>query len=197
MVHTATAHRALLPLLLPLLLAGVGQSHIVRRAGGACWPRRLVLAVVVLILCPTGRCGRRRPFYSKLQEQHPTSAGRPRVEGFTRFIPSAPTRSPASARLLPQTSQPSGSSARPMTPTSRCGGRSADGAWSIFPDRPAGRNSPARSICRRRGFNLKEQNISFDVWLKQSGAELVATTNATLKVNEGSQPWYVVRFPKG
>jgi hypothetical protein len=33
-----------------------------------------------------------------------------------------------------------------------------------------------------------------DAWLQSSGAELVATTNATLKVTEGLQPWYVVRF---
>ena len=44
------------------------------------------------------------------------------------------------------------------------------------------------------GFNLKEHNTTLDAWLQSSGAELVATTNATLKVAEGLQPWYVVRF---
>ncbi len=44
------------------------------------------------------------------------------------------------------------------------------------------------------GFNLKEQHTTLDAWLQQSGAELFATTNATLKVTEGLQPWYVVRF---
>ena len=46
------------------------------------------------------------------------------------------------------------------------------------------------------GYNLALKNIPFDYWLKQSGAELVTTTNATLKINEGSQPWYLVRFPR-
>jgi hypothetical protein len=44
------------------------------------------------------------------------------------------------------------------------------------------------------GCNLKERSTTLDAWLQFSGAELVATTNATLKVGEGLQPWYVVRF---
>jgi len=44
------------------------------------------------------------------------------------------------------------------------------------------------------GFNLKEHNTTLDAWLQSSSAELVATTNATLKVGEGLQPWYIVRF---
>jgi len=44
------------------------------------------------------------------------------------------------------------------------------------------------------GFNLKEHNTTLDAWLQSSGADFVATTNATLKVAEGLQPWYVVRL---
>jgi hypothetical protein len=44
------------------------------------------------------------------------------------------------------------------------------------------------------GYNLKENNTTLDAWLQSSGAELVATTNATLKITEGPQPWHVVRF---
>ena len=44
------------------------------------------------------------------------------------------------------------------------------------------------------GFNLKENDTTLDAWLQSAGAELVATTNATLKVAEGLQPWYIVRF---
>jgi hypothetical protein len=44
------------------------------------------------------------------------------------------------------------------------------------------------------GENLKEQNTTLAAWLQQSGAQLVATTNAVLKISEGWQPWYVVRF---
>jgi hypothetical protein len=44
------------------------------------------------------------------------------------------------------------------------------------------------------GFNLKTHNMTLGGWLQKSGAELIASTNATLKVSEGPQPWYVVRF---
>jgi hypothetical protein len=36
--------------------------------------------------------------------------------------------------------------------------------------------------------------MTLDTWLQKTGAELVASTNATLKVSEGPQPWHVVRF---
>ena len=44
------------------------------------------------------------------------------------------------------------------------------------------------------GLNLQLRGTTLDEWLKKSGAELVAGTNATLKVSEGPQPWHVVRF---
>ncbi|HWD93219.1 MAG TPA: hypothetical protein VG938_12820 [Verrucomicrobiae bacterium] len=44
------------------------------------------------------------------------------------------------------------------------------------------------------GFNLHDRGMTIEDWLKQSGAELVATTNATMTVIQGPQPWYLVRF---
>jgi hypothetical protein len=44
------------------------------------------------------------------------------------------------------------------------------------------------------GLNLKQNNTTLEAWLRTSGAELVATTNATLKVADGLQPWHVVKF---
>ena len=35
---------------------------------------------------------------------------------------------------------------------------------------------------------------TFATWQQQTGVELVATTNATVRVSEGPQPWYVVRL---
>jgi hypothetical protein len=46
------------------------------------------------------------------------------------------------------------------------------------------------------GFNLHDRGTTIEAWLQQSGAELVATTNATMTVTQGSQPWYLVRFKK-
>jgi hypothetical protein len=44
------------------------------------------------------------------------------------------------------------------------------------------------------GFNLHDENTTIEAWLKQTGAELIATTNATMTVTQGSQLWYLVRF---
>ena len=44
------------------------------------------------------------------------------------------------------------------------------------------------------GLNLDEKKTTLSAWLTQSGAELMATTNLTLKVTDGPQAWHVVRF---
>jgi hypothetical protein len=44
------------------------------------------------------------------------------------------------------------------------------------------------------GLNLQLRDITLDDWLKKTGAEVVSSTNGTLKVSEGPKPWYVVRF---
>ena len=45
-------------------------------------------------------------------------------------------------------------------------------------------------------FNFGFNGTTFAAWQQQTGAELVATTNATVRVSEGPQPWYIVRFPR-
>jgi hypothetical protein len=44
------------------------------------------------------------------------------------------------------------------------------------------------------GFNLNENGMTIQSWLDRTGAQLVATTNATLRVAEGRQDWYVTRL---
>ena len=46
------------------------------------------------------------------------------------------------------------------------------------------------------GLNLSENNTTLAAWQGRTGAELVATTTATILVSQGPQPWYVVRFPE-
>jgi hypothetical protein len=55
---------------------------------------------------------------------------------------------------------------------------------------------------RRRGIGfavvggayLKASGVRLEDWLKRTGGDVLATTTARLKVVEGIQPWYVVRF---
>jgi hypothetical protein len=44
------------------------------------------------------------------------------------------------------------------------------------------------------GYNMRTHNVALDDWMQQAGAERVASTNATLKVSEGPQPWFIVRL---
>jgi len=46
------------------------------------------------------------------------------------------------------------------------------------------------------GLQLHENKITLADWLAKSGADLVVTTNLTVKVSDGPQPWHVVRFNK-
>jgi hypothetical protein len=183
-------------LLAPSLLLGAGQAQIVRRrwwkilAGGV-----LVLAFVVLILSPDRPLWPAKTILSKLHTEHP---GQKQIERalkvYTvyaeRFDPLAGVRA-----LLP-----------PDYKTVGFIGTEDDADISFW--RPFGArrvehffaDDPPEQIRSRveyvvvGGFNLKQRGTTFDAWLKQSGAELVGSTNATLKIYEGVQPWYVVRF---
>jgi hypothetical protein len=44
------------------------------------------------------------------------------------------------------------------------------------------------------GFNLNYNHLSLSDWLRRNDAELVATTNAVVKLSEGRQFWYLTRF---
>jgi hypothetical protein len=43
------------------------------------------------------------------------------------------------------------------------------------------------------GLNLKLRNKTIDQWLHDTGAEVIASTTATIKVGEGEQSWYLAR----
>jgi hypothetical protein len=43
------------------------------------------------------------------------------------------------------------------------------------------------------GLNLQLRGLTLEAWRRRTGAELVASTNATEKVSEGPQAWHVVR----
>jgi len=44
------------------------------------------------------------------------------------------------------------------------------------------------------GLELNVKHATIDEWLQKAGAELIFTTNATLTVQQGSEPWYLVRL---
>ena len=183
-------------LLVPLLLVGVAQSQIVRRrwwkilAGSA-----LILSFVVLMVSPDRPLWPAKTILSKLHAAHPAQRQITRaLEVYTvysqRSDPLAGVRT-----LLP-----------PGIKTVGFIGTEDDMDISLW--RPFGSRrvehffltDPPEKIREQvryvvvGGFNLERHGTTLDAWRQQSGTELVATTNATLKITEGPQPWYVVQF---
>ncbi|MGB7746441.1 MAG: hypothetical protein WBN75_04060 [Verrucomicrobiia bacterium] len=184
------------PLLLLLPLAGAGQSQIVRRgwwramAGGV-----VFLALIVLVLSPDRPLWPAKTILSEALARHPDQ----------RLI----ARALKVYAVYSERSDPLAGVRVLLPPDIKVVGfigNADDCDISLW--RPFGKRQVEHffladppELIRQRvqyvvlgGYNLKQQNTTLDAWLQQSGAELVATTNATLKVSEGLQPWYVVRF---
>ena len=184
------------PLLLPLMLLGIGQAEIIRR----CWWRILavgvyLLAFLVLVLSPDRPLWPAQTILSKAIAQHPNSHSLTRALNVyavyaKRSDPLANVRA-----LLP-----------PDVKTIGFIGTEDDTDLSLW--LPLGSRTvehfllsdPLEQIREKvqyavvNGFNLKYHSVSLDDWLEQNDAEVIATTTATLKVSEGEQTWFVVRF---
>jgi hypothetical protein len=184
------------PLLVPLLLTGVGQAQIIRR----CWWRVLaggvlILAFVVLILSPDRPLWPAKTILARLQSEHPDQRKIARaLKVYTVYAGRADPLAGVRALLPPETKSVGFIGTEDDTDLS---------LWQPFGERRVEQfflTDPPEKIRQQveyvvvGGFNLKEQHTTLEAWLQQSGAELFATTNATLKVTDGLQPWYVVRF---
>jgi hypothetical protein len=184
------------PLLLPLLLTGAGQSQIIRR----CWWRMmvgggLVLALVVLVLSPDRPLWPAKTILSEALARHPDQRLIARaLKVYTVYSERSDALAGVRALLPPDIKVVGFIGTQDDTDIS---------LWRPFGERRVEHfflTDPPEQIRQHvqyvvlGGFNLKEHNTTLDAWLQSSGAELVATTNATLKVTEGLQPWYIVRF---
>jgi hypothetical protein len=184
------------PLLLPLLLVGAGQSQIIRRG----WWRMmvgggLVLALVVLVLSPDRPLWPAKTILSRASSRHPDQRLLARaLKVYTVYSGRSDALAGVRALLPPDIKVVGFIGTKDDCDIS---------LWRPFGERRVEHfflADPPEQIRRQiqyvvvGGFNLEENNTTLDVWLQSSGAELVATTNATLKITEGLQPWYVVRF---
>jgi hypothetical protein len=184
------------PLLLPLLFIGPAQSEIIRRW----WWRRLVggalfFAFVIVVLVPDRPLWPAKTILSKLHEQHPDQ---PLINRALKVYTVYSERwdSLAGARAL----LPPG-----IKVVGFLGGEDdCDiSLWRPFGERRVEHflltDSPAQIRERAEyvvvsGSYLEGRGISFDDWLQKSGAKLVGTTDAMLKIASGMQTWYLVRF---
>ena len=185
------------PLILPLLLAGGGVSQIIRRRWwhwltGAV----LVMAFVVLIVAPDRPLWPAKTILSRLHEKLPDQHLIARaLKVYTVYSQRSDPLAGVRALLPPEAKTVGFIATEDDTDVS---------LWRPFGGRKVEHfnvDDPVEEIRRQQiqyvvvgGFNLANHNTTFEAWLQKSGAKLVATTNAIVKVNEGPQPWYVVRF---
>ncbi|HXE42088.1 MAG TPA: hypothetical protein VN516_03600, partial [Candidatus Baltobacteraceae bacterium] len=189
------------PLLLPLILIGAAQSQLIRRR----WWKilvgaHLILAFAILILTPDRPLWPAQTILNGLAAHHPDSHLLARAHKVYsvyahRADPLADVR-----KLLPENERDIGFIG---------GADDCDISFWL----PLGSRrvehfllSNSQGEIRERyaerdinyfvlgGANLRGHNMTIDDWLQKSGAELVASTNATLKVSEGPQPWFVARL---
>lgn len=184
-------------LLLPLLLVGAGQMQVVRRWWWQALAGVVVLmAFVVLVLLPDRPLWPAQKVLASLVEKHPESRLLSRALNVYqvyswRYDPLAGVR-----ELLP-----------PGLPVVGFIGAEDDCDISLW--LPLGsrkvehflHTDPPERIVETGveyvvigDLHLKLRGLTFEDWRQKTGAELVASTNATQKVSEGPQPWYLVRF---
>ena len=184
-------------LLLPLLLVGAGQSQIVRRrwwrvlTGGV-----LTLAFVVLILTPDRPLWPATNILSRLAARHPNSHLISRaLDVYTVYAKRSDPLADVRALLPPGVKAVGFIGAEDDCDISLwlpLGSRRVE--HFQLSDPPERFRQKQIEYVVVGGLNLQLRGTTLDAWLQKSSAELVASTNATLKVSEGPQPWHVVRF---
>ena len=186
------------PLLIAPLLIGNYHAQIIRPA----WWKflaafALLTGLVVLVLLPDRPLWPAKTILSKLVAQHPQSATLTRaLKVYTTYsLRSDPLNGVRD--LLPPDLKKVGFIAGPDDmDVSLWRPFFARSVEHFFTTDPPATISNDVEYAVVGGYNLFLKNIRFEDWLAQSGAQLVATTNATLKVGEGPQPWHLVRFPR-
>lgn len=185
------------PLLLPGLLAGKGQTSIVRTRWWQALAKAVAwLAIPVLVVTPGRPLWPAQTVLGKLQAAYPNQR---LVARALKVYSVYDTRSDPLAQV--RALLPAGITVVGFL------GTEDDPDLSLW--RPIGRRRVEHILLtdsgddiRRRGiecavvggFNLAYHHRELKEWLEQTRAEVIATTNATIKVTEGQQPWYVVRF---
>jgi hypothetical protein len=185
------------PLLLPALLIGAGQSWVVRRfwwrvlAGGV-----FALALAALVLNPSRPLWPAQTILAKALARHPNQPQLLRAQKVYQVYADRP--------------DPLASLRQSFPPGLKVIGFMGTGddldisLWKPYGSRRVEpfllEDSPEQIRARGieyavvGGFNLHDRNTTIEAWLKQSGAELITTTNAMMTVTQGPQTWYLVRF---
>lgn len=183
------------PLLIAALVAGPGPAQIVRRS----WWKGLVLftlllALVVLVLSPDRPLWPAKTILSRVAARHPDQHLVQRaLNVYTTYARRSDPLADVRA-LLPPHADPvgfiAGADDMDISLWQPLGHRTVK--HFFLTDPPEQLHQVQYAVVG--GANLKASQVTLDDWLQKNGAAVIGSTNATLKINEGAQPWYVVQF---
>ncbi len=185
------------PLLLPLLLIGAGQSQVVRRR----WWQVLavgvfLLALAALIVTPPRPLWPANTILSKEVAKHPNQ--RQLLRAQTVY------------RVYGQRSDPLAGLRQAFPPDLKIIGFLGTeddldiSLWKpygsrreepiLFEDSPEKIRDLGIEYAVVSGSQLDVKHSTIEQWLQKSGAELITSTNVTMTVSQGPEPWYLVRL---
>lgn len=185
------------PLLLPLLLIGAGQSQIVRRrwwkaAAGMVF----LLALAALIATPSRPLWPAETILAKAVAAHPNQPQLQRAQKVyqiyrQRSDPLAPVREhfPEDLKLVGFMGTDDDLDISLWKPY---GSRRVEPF--LFEDSREHIRALGIQYAVVSGLELDVKHATIDEWLRKADAELLFTTNATMTVAQGPEPWYLVRL---
>jgi len=194
LTNTARIIAPYYPLLIASLVVSVAWSEIIRRRWWKIFAGIAVaLSFVVLIVSADRPLWPAKTILSKLVAQHPNSSAISRALNVYTIYSKRSDPLASVRQLLPENIKVVGFIG---------GADDMDiSLWRPFGSRTVKHffwnDSEIRSQVQYAvvgGANLKARGATIDDWLLKNNAELIAATNATLKVGEGVQPWFVVQL---
>jgi hypothetical protein len=185
------------PLLIPLLLIGAGQAQVVRRA----WWHVLVglvllMALVALVFLPDRPLWPAQTVLGKLAERHLDNHLIARAREVYAVYAKRSDPLPQVRALLPPDVKVVGfigaEDDNDISFWLPLGSRRVE--HFLLTDPPERFRQEGVEYAVVGNVNLQLRNVALDDWLKRTHARVIASTNGILKVAEGPQPWYIVRF---
>jgi hypothetical protein len=185
------------PLLLPLLLVGAAQSQIVRRR----WWKALagivlLLALAALIVTPPRPLWPSNTILAKAVARHPNQSQLQRAQKVYQVYRQRSDPLAAVREHFPRDLKAVGFMGTDddldISLWKPYGSRRVEPFF--FEDSPGHIRQLGIQYAVISGLNLGDKHATIDEWMQKVGAELLFTTNATMTVSQGPEPWYLVRL---
>jgi len=185
------------PLLLPLLLIGAGQSQVVRQrwwkvAAGIVF----LLALAALVVTPPRPLWPANTILAKMVATHPEQPQLLRAQKVYQIYRQRSDPLAALREHLPKDVKVIGfmgtNDDLDISLRKPYGLRRFEPFF--FEDSPEYIRQLGIQYAVVSGLNLSDQHATIDEWMQKVGAELVFTTNVAMTVQQGPEPWYLVRL---